>query len=139
MFEPPQGAGTLSLRTTLHELVSELAEGKRAPRRGWDELDKQGDPTAHLNVFFMKYYASPDRFPSQVIQNETNIVFADAMPMENVRAALAHRVGLFLGCSVTYSDRHKHHVMHVSREDGTVSGTSGVHFIPRDAANTMNP
>jgi hypothetical protein len=139
MFEPPQGAGTLSLRTTLHELVSELSEGRRVPRRGWDELDKEGDRTAHLNVFFMKYHGSPDRFPSQVIQNETNIVFGDGMAADNVLAALAHRIGLFLGCSVTYKDRHKHHVMHVSREDGTISGPAGVHFISRDAANAMNP
>jgi hypothetical protein len=139
MFEPPQGAGMLSLRTTLHELVGEVREGRRAPRRGWDELDKEGDRTAHLNVFFMKYYASPDRFPSQVIQNETNIVFGDGMAVENVLAALAHKIGLSLGCTVTFSDRHKHHVMHVSREDGTISGPAGVHFISRDAANMMNP
>jgi hypothetical protein len=139
MFEPPQVTGTLSLRTTLHELVSEMSEGRRAPRRGWDELTKEGDGTAHLNVFLMKYHGSADRFPVQVIQNGTNIVFGDAMAMDNVQAALAHKIGLYLGCSVTFSDRHKHHVMHVSREDGTVSGPAGVHFISRDAANTMNP
>jgi hypothetical protein len=139
MFEPPQVSGTLSLKTTLHELVSEMSESRRVARRGWAELDKEGDSTAHLNVFFMKYHGSPERLPLQVIQNEANIVFGDGMAVENVLAALAHKIGLYLGCSVTYSDKHKHHVMHVSREDGTVSGPAGVHFISRDAANTMNP
>jgi hypothetical protein len=138
-FEPPQVAGMLMLRTTLRDLVWELTEARRLPRRGWDELDKEGDGNAHLNVFFMKYFGNPDRLPSRVIQNERNIVFEDEMPVENVLAALAHRIGLSLGCSVTYSDRHKHHVMHVSREDGTIGGPAGVHFISRDAANMMNP
>lgn len=135
---PPSTASTLSLRTTLPELVIEQRENRRPPNRNWDELDAAGDSSSHLNVFFMKWHGTPGRLPSPIIENQTNIIFEDGMPQDNVLIALAHRIGLFFGCKVTASDRHKHHVMHASRADGVSGGPAGIHFIPRDASNIMN-
>ena len=138
-FDMPSTIGTLSLKTTLLELVMEQRE-KRRPQRGWTELAAAADGRAHLNVFFMKWYGTPSGLPSQIIEKDgdTNVIFEDGLAAEKVLIALAHRIGLFSGCSATSSDRHTHHLMHTSRAGGGSSGPAGVHFIPRDCNNMLN-
>ena len=138
-FDSPYlGVSPLSLKTTLHELAMEQREPRR-PQRGWDELDAQGDSNSHINVYFMKWHLASSRLPSQVLEKNSNFVFHDDMPESAVLTALAHRIGLFLGCSVSSSDRDANNIMHSARADGINRGTAGVHFISRDCSNTMNP
>jgi hypothetical protein len=127
----------LSLRATLPELVMEQRARTRQ-QRAWDELIAAADSSAHMNVFFMKWQGTPGKLPSPIVEHDTNVIFEDGMPIGNVLTALAHRIGLFLGCQLTTNDRQVHHLMHASRADGVTRGPAGVHFISRDCNNQMN-
>jgi hypothetical protein len=60
---------------------------------------------------------------------------------DEVKVALQHEIGRFLGCDVTYDEKRSQHLMFWRRAEGINPdpGSGFASFISKDCANTMNP
>jgi hypothetical protein len=150
-------ATPISVIETLRGIISELKS--RRPRKEWFGLIDWGDKGADINVFFMPWDGRAEERPTEMLaefnfdKGGFNIVCPDGMSLEEVERALAHEIGLFLGCAVTHNDRQSNHLMfRVSNDrDLTEFVQSGDYmnrasrrlrdsrFISKDCANIMNP
>ncbi len=129
--------------TTLLNIVTDQKNqpGRQPP--SWDKLIAAADPGADVNVFFMPWSGTAAKRPAQILTgwdgSRPLYICEDSMPTEGVKVALPHCVGIFLGCSATFSDRQIRFLMFSGRADGLVELAGMRPFIPKDCANTMNP
>jgi hypothetical protein len=109
--------------------------------REWDKLLVARDPTADINVFFMPWGGSKDRRPTRILGLSGDFVCPDEMLDDEVKVALQHEIGRFLGCDVTYDEKRSQHLMFWRRAEGINPdpGNGFASFISKDCANTMNP
>ncbi|WP_406698662.1 hypothetical protein V5E97_07220 [Singulisphaera sp. Ch08] len=130
----------VQVNTNVYQVILEQRNGStRKPHREWDKIEVGADPDAEINVFFMPWYWTDRTRPSGILERYGSFICVDPMSDDEVKVALPHMVGQFLGCSVVSNDRQRHHVMHWNRAEGVTGLTERRNFIPRDCANLINP
>lgn len=126
--------------TDLYQIILEQRNGNtRKVNREWDKVAAAGDSDADLNVFFMPWYWTDRTRPGEILEKYGVFLCVDSMSDDEVKVALPHVIGRYLGCTVVSKESQRHHVMHWDRAEGVTNLTVRRNFIPRDCANVLNP
>lgn len=133
----------IQVNTSLRKILSEQLDAGDLREKGeLYKLGLQGDAEADINVFFMRWSGPVAQRPSQMMGTNWTCICEDSMTDAQVKIALPHMVGRFLGCQPDFNEKHKHHLMFASRAEGIDPLGRSIDlssFIPRDCSNMMNP